>query len=116
MKTLKFEKENGTWYIVLKLWPGPKSALAMVSGADKMLDKLSKDKVSATINVSEQPIEGAIKASLIVPNKLLNGGDYTIETPKDYPIKRLPKKMWLCNVTRYVYLGRMPKVLYIVNS
>lgn len=113
MKKLKFEKENGIWYIVLKKWPGPKGALAMVQGADTLLDRLSNDGDKVAIEVSEKPVEGAINASLIVPNKLLNGGNYTITAPEDYPIKRLPTKMWLCAVTRYVYLGRMPKQLYI---
>jgi hypothetical protein len=108
MKTLTFEKEEGTWYIKLKLWLGPKSALAMVQGADKLLDKLSNNTNLVKLKVFEKPVEDAIKASLILPNKLANGGNYTIEGPKGYP-----KKMWLCNVTRYVYLGKMPKELYI---
>ncbi len=111
MKTLTFEKEEGTWYIKLKLWLGPKSALAMVQGADKLLDKLSNKTNKVKIKVSEKYIEDAIvKASLILPNKLSNGGNYKVEGPEGYP-----KKMWLCNVTRFVYLGRMPLELYVVK-
>ncbi len=108
MKKLSFSKEEGSWYINLKFWPGPKSALQMVQGADRLLDKLSKQSHYVKLEVYETPQSDAIKATLILPNKLSNGGNYKIEGPKDYP-----KKMWLCNVTRYVYLGRMPKELYI---
>ena len=41
MKKLSLKKESGSWYIKLKFWLGPKSALEMVQGADKLLDKLS---------------------------------------------------------------------------
>ena len=110
MKKLSFTKEKGTWYINLKLWPGPKSALSMVMGADKLLDKLSEGKKHVKVEVYKTPVADAIKASLILPNKLTNGGDYTIEGPKGYP-----KKMWLCAVTRFVYLGFMPKELYLIK-
>lgn len=111
MKKLTFEKENGIWYIVLKKWPGPKGALAMVQGADTLLDKLCNGKDLVTIEVHEEAVDDAIKATLILPNRLLNGGNYTVEGPKGYPTK-----MWLCAVTRYVYRGRMPKQLYIKTT
>ena len=108
MKTLSFTKEDCCWYINLRFWPGPKSALEMVQGANKLLDKLSNNTNYVKLKVYETPQANAIKASLIIPNRLSNGGNYTIEGPKGYP-----KKMWLCNVTRFVYLGKMPKELYI---
>ena len=111
MKNLSFTKEDGLWYINLWYWIGPKSALLMVEGADRLLDKLSKDGRTAKVKVYRKPKEGAIKAKLIEPNNLSNGGNYTIDGPKGYP-----KKMWLCNVTRVVYFGVMPKELYIVNT
>lgn len=110
MKTLSFTKEKGTWYFDFKLWPGPKTALSMVQGANKLLNKLSDDGKHAKVKVSQKPLANAIKATLILPNKLSNGGDYIVEGPKGYP-----KKMWLCNVTRVVYLGQMPKELYILK-
>ena len=79
MKKLTFEKENNIWYIVLKKWPGPKGALAMVQGADLLLDKISKGKDLVTIEVYEEAVDDAIKATLILPNRLLNGGNYTVE-------------------------------------
>jgi hypothetical protein len=112
MKTLKFIKEDDIWYIdewYLKFLP--KSALMMVLGADTLLDKLTKDGETAKVKVYRRPKEGAIKAKLIEPNNLSNGGNYTVQGPKGYP-----KKMWLCNVTRVVYLGKMPKEIYIVNA
>jgi hypothetical protein len=108
MKKLSFSKEDGNWYINLKFWPGPKSALEMVQGADRLLDQLSQNTNHVKLKVYETPQDDALKVSLITPNKLTNGGNYTIKGPQGFP-----KKMWLCNVTRFVYLGRMPKELYI---
>ena len=108
MKKLSFSKEDGNWYINLKFWPGPKSALEMVQGADRLLDQLSQNTNHVKLKVYETLQDDALKVSLITPNKLTNGGNYTIKGPQGFP-----KKMWLCNVTRFVYLGRMPKELYI---
>ena len=108
MKQLSFSKEAGRWYINLKFWPGPKSALQMVQGADCLLDKLSNYTNYVKLKVYETPQDDALKVSLITPNTLTNGGNYKIDGPITYP-----KEMWLCNVTRYVYMGRMPKELYI---
>ena len=111
MKKLSFTKEYGTWYINLWYWIGPKAALAMVAGADDFLDKLTLDGKHATVKVYRKKQPNAIRVQLIEPNKLDNGGDYIIEGPKGYP-----KKMWLCNVTRVVYGGFMPKQLYVINA
>ena len=108
MKKLSFKKESGNWYIKLKFWLGPKSALEMVQGADKLLDKLSHQCNAVKLKVYKKPQDDSIKVCLITPNKLSNGGNYKIEGPQGFH-----KKMWLCNVTRFVYLGRMPKELYI---
>jgi len=82
--------------------------LVMVQGADRLLDQLSQNTTHVKLKVYETPQDDALKVSLITPNKLTNGGNYTIKGPQGFP-----KKMWLCNVTRFVYLGRMPKELYI---
>jgi len=111
MKNLHFIKENGIWYVnEWYLNPLPKAALMMVAGADTLLDKLTVDGKTATIKAYRKPREGAFQIKLIEPNHLSNGGNYTIDGPKGYP-----KKMWLCNVTRIVYGGFMPKELYIQN-
>lgn len=104
MKKLKFNKEeNGKWYIDLPEWTGEKSALEMVLGADKLLDRLSVGKETVTLLVSEVPIEGDWhKIKKIMDTPIVGGAIYM---SKWFPI-------WLCEVTEFVYDGRMPDVLY----
>ena len=42
-KTISFTKENETWYVDYPEWKGNKANLAMVAGADTMLDALTKN-------------------------------------------------------------------------
>lgn len=41
---LRFSKDNGQWYIVLPYFLSIQGALAMVAGADTLLDYLSHNK------------------------------------------------------------------------
>jgi len=104
MKKLKFNKEGKEWYIDLPEWTGDKLDLLMVAGADKMLDILSENKNSVTLSVSEEEqIEsGFEKIEKLMETPLTGGATYT---SKYFPI-------WLCDVVRFVYDGRMPDVLY----
>ena len=61
MKKMTFNKEDKKWYIFLPQWEGDKSDLEMVSGADRMLDYLSNNTDTVTVDVSEEPIEDAVK-------------------------------------------------------
>ena len=104
MKKLKFNKENQQWFIDLPEWTGDKLDLLMVAGADKMLDMLSNNKNSVTLMVSEEePTEsGFEKIEKITETPLTGGATYS---SKYFPI-------WLCDVVRFVYEGRMPNTLY----
>lgn len=104
MKNLRFNKEDGLWYIDLPEWTGDKSALRMVAGADKLLDKLSNKKDSVILMVSEdRPNEiGFEKLKKLMNTPVVGGATYV---SKYFPI-------WLCNVTRFIYGGRMPDTLY----
>lgn len=105
MKTLKFNKEdNGGWFIDLPEWTGDKADLAMVAGADKLLDKLSDNKKCVTLLVSEEKPEeeGFEKLTKIMNTPFVGGATYI---SKYFPV-------WLCDVTRFVYDGRMPNNLY----
>lgn len=105
MKTLAFNKEeNGNWYIVLPEWTGDKSALQMVMGADTMLDKLCDNKNSVTLLVSEEePTETGFEKITKIMNTPVFGG--ALYQSKYFPI-------WLCQVTEFIYDGRMPDTLY----
>ena len=104
MKTLAFEKEqNGNWYVVLPEWTGDKSALQMVAGADVMLDKLCSNKNSVTLLVSEeQPTEIGFEKITKIIDIPFGGATYM---SKWFPI-------WLCDVVKFIYDGKMPKTLY----
>ena len=109
MKELRFVKENGRWYIDIPEWEGTKEELEMVSGADDLLDYFAKGKDSIVLEVGETydhitKMEGSIM--LTKQKDLDNGADYTVINNHDIP------KIWLCDVTKYVY-GYMPKELYI---
>ena len=103
---LNFEKENTGWYIVLPEWKGSKAALAMVAGADTMLDRLSNNtyKVSLEVHLEEQD-SSFIKLSK-VRNCWFNGADY---------VTCSGHKLWLCNVTKFVF-GYLPETIYVKIS
>jgi hypothetical protein len=106
MKNLKFKKEeDNKWYIDLPEWTGDKADLEMVAGADTLLDILSNNSNTATIEVSETPIENAIKLKKL--HHIYGGAEYKIF---DCPGV---EKAWLCKVTKFVYGGYMPNYLFI---
>jgi hypothetical protein len=100
---LNFEKESTGWYIVLPEWNGSKADLAMVCGADTLLDQLSqfRDKVSLEVHL-EQLDESFIK--LKKKNDCwFNGANYIVQSTNH--------ELWLCNVTKFVF-GNLPDVIY----
>lgn len=100
---LHFEKDNMEWYIILPEWKGSKADLAMVSGADTLLDQLSNYTNSVSIEVSLEPIYDSSIHLSKVRNCWFNGADY---------ITCSGHKLWLCNVTKFVF-GDLPNNIYI---
>jgi len=105
MKTLKFKKEKYRWYIDLPAWEGDKADLEMIAGADELLELLSNGDDTVTLEVSEKPMENAIKLKKL---KHVYGG-------ADYKVTNYPgiTEVWLCKVTKFVYGGYMPNYLFI---
>lgn len=100
-----FHKEpHGTWYIDLPDYPGPKGDLAMVAGADDMLDYLAKGKTRVEVEMSEQPFAGALE---LVRVKLGEPGGGAFYKPTNHQIE----SVWLCDVTLYA-LGKFPEKIY----
>jgi hypothetical protein len=105
MKNLKFVKENNQWYIDLPEWEGSKAELEMVAGADVLLDHIANEKTNVSILVSEDdPDNNAIILSKT--QDLENGANYKVGNCSAVD------KLWLCDVTKYVY-GYMPKNLFV---
>lgn len=107
MKKFKFNKEDNLWYIDLSDYEHSfsKQELLMVAGADKLLSNLADGKDSVTLLVSEEePTEEGFEKLKWLMNTLLTGG--ALYTGNFF----LP--IWLCDVTKFLYSGKMPKVLY----
>jgi hypothetical protein len=101
---LSFEKELSGWYIVLPEWTGSKADLAMVAGADTLLDNLSNQSTRVSIDLSLSRQEQDQIHLVKKRNCFFNGADYEVASTGH--------KLWLCNVTLFV-LGHFPQNLYI---
>lgn len=107
-----FIKENGLWYIDLPEYlqqGGSKADLQMVAGADEMLDIMARGKKKVTIELDREPFEGADLLELTeLCEAPMGGGYYTMHTYKGRPLN---KRMWLCDVTLFVF-GDMPQKIF----
>lgn len=113
-KDITFYKDPDTrWYVDLPDWTGTKADLEMVMGADTMLEYMSEgeDKVRTSITLEESP--GYDKLTLVEETPDAGGGYYLLDYYRGHNINL---KMWLCDVTRYVFDGKLPKEIYIVKT
>jgi len=108
MEILRFYKEEtGKWYADVPQWTGRKSALQMIAGADKLLNHIAKERFEIYLHFSETEFDGA--SCLIFKRKSwFNGANYKI---KNYIEKELNLKVWLCNVTLFVF-NKFPKKIF----
>ncbi len=113
--TLQFNKEkNGCWYVDFPHWPFSHENLAMVSGADKMLELLSDGDLYVKVSVipanKQRQHEGYIELRQ-TEHSLLGGSTYQVMyEPFVNRFKR--DTLWICPVTLFV-LGRYPKYIYV---
>ena len=112
---LQFNKEkNGCWYVDFPHWPFSHDNLAMVSGADKMLELLSDGdllvKVSVIPTNKQQQHEGYIELRQ-TEHSLLGGSTYQVMYEQF--VNRFKRDtLWICPVTLFV-LGQYPKFIYV---
>ena len=112
---IQFNKEkNGCWYVDFPHWPFSHDNLAMVSGADKMLELLSNGnlfvKVSVIPATKHEKHEGYIELEQ-TEHSLFGGSTYQVKYEPF--IKRYKRdSLWICPVTLFV-LGFYPKFIYI---
>ena len=113
MQTHKFIREHGGWYIHLPAYleqGGSKGDLAMVAGADTMLDIMAEGKDEVTIALDTAPFDQADRLQLVeVCEPAMGGGYYILHT---YNGKPLAHRMWLCDVTLFVF-GSLPEDIYV---
>lgn len=133
---LSFVKDNGIWYIDLPNWPWKRDNLAMVCGADKMLDLLAaspqNDKGLNRVRLHVQPSSEAVDhdtlqkmlredwVELTQEDSTLTGGaTYTAKgkamagfvRQDPWTGENSRRTLWLCPVTLFIF-GEYPKFFY----
>ncbi len=123
-----YTKTNGvrSWYVDLPTWKGSKGALAMVAGADNMLEILSQGAPDVTVTISLNPLPGIEGQDYTVLNKVdfkrpkymyegneieAGGADYWVAS---FGMFDLDFQMWLCPVMEFVF-GGYPETIYVSN-
>lgn len=128
--TFEFYWENG-WFIDLPNWPGNQSDLAMVLGADYLLDQIAKhrDRITLTFSDTEladseiliKDIDLRLIADDLKETAQGMGGAFYIACNRNSEylagIGNNPDlSVWLCDVTKFVF-GYMPdKIWYKENK
>lgn len=116
MKTYRFYKTDGNWFIDLKSFPFNKAWLAMVAGADTLLDKLSKGKDEVTLVISTKPFpytDGSLTKKF---SKLMEGGVYKTEHISIGETEFGEDLLWLCPATLWVFLKYPEKIYFKVDK
>lgn len=107
----KFYKDSGGWFIDLPGYIesglGTKGNLAMVAGADTMLDLLGGGEDSVTLRIETVPFDEA--AGVLTKTGYCPYGRYYLFT--GFGVS--DHKLWLCPVTKYVFGGRYPRAIYV---
>ena len=112
---IQFNKEkDGCWYVDFPHWPFSHDNLAMVSGADKMLELLSDGDLYVKVSVIPAKKKGQRDGyiELVQTEHSLFGG-CTYQVKYEPFIQRFKRDtLWICPVTLFV-LGRYPQFIYI---
>lgn len=118
MKKYRFYKNELGWFIDIPRFPFNKAWLAMVAGADDLLDKLSDDQESNIyreifIEIGSK-VRGTDYTDVIMRTQKLGLAHGAIYKPL---LTKLPNngfgknKLWLCPATLWVF-WRYPKKIY----
>lgn len=106
MRTFRFEKEyDNKWYVVLPEWKGDKEELEMVCGADMMLDIVAQGESHTYLAISDKEFENPT-FTLTLDREEADGGWYNLKSDMH------EFEVWLCHVTKFVFNGHLPKVIY----
>lgn len=113
IRRIQFEKDHIYWYAVLPEWTGPKGDLQMVCGADTWLDLLCQGEWDVWMYISDEPFAGAEELHLLSLGQLEGPelGEGAWYMAKTYMGLEYNLKMWLCDVTKFVF-GDFPPVIY----
>lgn len=114
MKTYKFYKDEFGWFIDIPEWEGEAWDLQMVMGADVFCDLIAQGESEFYMTLSDTPLEGGDvlifdKFGRLEGPEYGEGGWYKL---KNYKGIRYEMDMWLCDVTKFVFNGDLPKHIY----
>lgn len=115
-----YEPDDNLWYIDMP-WSGDRYNLAMVAGADRLLDRLSDNdrtkgnrkpnRVRALVRPSRKPMPELMSQGYFECVQqfagLTRGATYRV-----YGLEGFTREIWICPVTLTV-LGHYPKYIYI---
>lgn len=105
-----YQDPDSRWYVELPEWPGSKADLEMVAGADTMLEYMAEGTGKVKASISEIEIPGFDKLTLQFETPEIGGGYYHLKTHQGIDINL---DLWLCDVTKFVFGGYLPKTIYI---
>ncbi len=114
-KELTFNKnEKGEWYLQLPEWNGDPEDLQMVEGADQWLDLVSKGELKINLALSTDNFDQAAVLTLLRTKEqnLGGGGIYYLES---YQGATVGLKIWLCEVTRFIF-DDLPQKIYFLKK
>lgn len=114
MRQYRFYKDEELgWFIEIPNFPFNKAWLAMVAGADLLLDKLSEGNNEITLKISAKHFPTC--TNLIEREHklgLFRGATYTGGTSSLIPTSEIGRnRLWLCPATLWVF-WRYPKKIY----
>jgi hypothetical protein len=117
----RFYKDNEGWFIdlpeFLELGLGTKGNLAMVAGADRLLDELSGNGNEVTLEFYSEPFGGfehrMIMDDMGMDEEVLEGYGHPIQIGGYYHRESDGFQIWLCPVTRFVFGGEYPENIYL---
>ena len=110
IREFKFYKDIGGWFVDLPGWEGTKSDLAMVSGADTMLDIISQGENDIMVLLSTEEFDGSNRLEFLRESPEMGEGSWYLM--KTYIGIEYNLELWLCDVTKFVF-GNFPKNIYI---
>lgn len=113
MRQYRFYKDELGWFIDLKWFPFNRAYLAMVAGADTLLDVLAEGKNEITLKIDTAPIpysNGHLEKH--VGLGLSKGAFYFSREGylKEHDVSSV-ESVWLCPVTLWVF-WKYPKKIY----
>lgn len=110
IREFKFYKDEGGWFADLPGWEGTKADLAMVSGADTMLDIISQGENDIMVLLSTEEFDGSNRLKFLRESPEIGEGSWYLM--KTYKGIEYNLELWLCNVTLFVF-GEFPKNIYV---